>query len=182
MGSELRDIPLHRSLKGVLIDEQALRRRVAALGREIGDYYGEDEPLLVGILTGAFIFMADLARAMEIPLKVEFMAVSSYGDETRSSGQVRILKDLDFPVRGRRVLLVEDIVDTGLTIAYLMDLLRDRQPADLKLAALLVKQRPRAVEIVPDWVGFEIPDEFVVGYGLDVAGQYRNLPFIGIGG
>ncbi|MBX6341150.1 MAG: hypoxanthine phosphoribosyltransferase [Thermomicrobiaceae bacterium] len=172
---------MHRGLDRILIDDASLRQRVEELGREIGAYYGERRPLLVGILTGAFVFMADLARAMEIPLRVEFMAVSSYGQATATSGVVRILKDLDRPIEGEHVLLVEDIIDSGLTLKYLTDVLRRRNPADLKVVALLRKRKPQA-EAQVDWVGFEIPDEFVVGYGLDVAGKYRNLPFIAVAG
>jgi hypoxanthine phosphoribosyltransferase len=176
----LRDIPLHRGLDRILIDEETLQARVRELGREISEYYGDRSPLLVGVLTGAFVFMADLARAMAMPLRVEFMAVSSYGQATQTSGVVRILKDLDRPIEGEHVLLVEDIIDSGLTLEYLIDVLQRRNPASLRLVALLRKNKPRSVPAQADWVGFEIPDEFVVGYGLDVAGRYRNLPFVAV--
>ena len=181
MASKLQNIPLHQGLTRVLIDEATLHRRVTELGEEIAAYYQGQEPILVGVLTGAVIFMSDLARAMAIPLKLEFMAVSSYGNASSSSGVVRILKDLNHPIEGKPVLLVEDIIDSGLTLSYLLDILRRRDPSDIRVAALLLKQRARQVDVDPDWVGFEIPDEFVVGYGLDYAGRYRNLPFIGVG-
>lgn len=180
MSSGLRDCTLHQGLDRILIDEETLQKRIRELGREIGEAYGDQRPLLVGVLTGAFVFMADLSRAMEIPLEVDFMAVSSYGQATTSSGVVRILKDLDRPIEGEHVLLVEDIIDSGLTLDYLIDVLRRRNPASLRLVALLKKDKPRSVPAEADWVGFEIPDEFVVGYGLDVAGQYRNLPFVAV--
>lgn len=180
MTSVIRDIPLHRGLDRVLIDEETLQRRVHELGRDIGAFYGDQTPLLIGILTGAFVFMADLARAMAIPLRVDFMAVSSYGMATETSGVVRILKDLNRPIEGQRVLLVEDIIDSGLTLNYLIDVLQRRNPADLRLVALLRKRKARGVDTPVDWLGFDIPDEFVVGYGLDVAERYRNLPFIAV--
>lgn len=182
MASGLEPISLHRGLTRILIDEETLRQRIVELSREIADYYEDRNPLLIGVLTGGFMFMSDLAREMKIPLKVEFMAVSSYGSATETSGVVRILKDLDRPIEGEHVLLVEDIVDSGLTLSYLIDVLQRRNPAEIRLVSLLKKDRPREVDVTVDWVGFEIPDEFVVGYGLDVAGKFRNLPFIAIGG
>lgn len=180
MATELNDTPLHRGIERVLIHEDQLRRRVEELGAEIASNYRDREPLMIGVLTGAFIFMSDLIRAMGIPVRVEFIAVSSYGLATETSGVVRILKDLSRPIEGEHVLLVEDIIDSGLTLHYLLDVLKRRNPASLSLAALLMKEKARATEIIPDWVGFDIPDEFVVGYGLDVAERYRNLPFIGV--
>lgn len=182
MTSGIREIRLHRGLSRVLIDEETLQKRVAELGREISAYYGDRKPLLIGVLTGGFMFMADLARSMEIPLRIEFMAVSSYGSATSTSGVVRILKDLDHPIEGEHILLVEDIIDSGLTLNYLREVLRGRNPADIRLVSLLRKQRERLAPVEVDWVGFEIPDEFVLGYGLDGAGKFRNLPFIAIGG
>ncbi|MDI3338963.1 MAG: hypoxanthine phosphoribosyltransferase [Sphaerobacter sp.] len=167
-------------MERILIDEATLQARVRELGREIAAFYGDRTPLLIGVLTGAFVFMADLARAMAIPVRVEFMAVSSYGQATETSGVVRILKDLDRPIEGEHVLLVEDIIDSGLTLAYLLDVLQRRNPASLRLVALLRKEKPRSVPARADWVGFDIPDEFVVGYGLDVAARYRNLPFVAV--
>lgn len=180
MATVLNDTPLHRGIERVLIPEDQLRSRVAEMGAEIANAYRDREPLMVGVLTGAFLFMADLMREMAVPVRVDFIAVSSYGLATETSGVVRILKDLSKPIEGEHVLLVEDIIDSGLTLHYLLDMLRRRNPASLSLAALLFKEKPRASEIAPDWVGFNIPDEFVVGYGLDVAERYRNLPFIGV--
>ncbi len=182
MSSAIRNIRLHNGLQRVLINEETLQQRIRELGREISDFYGDDEPLLIGVLTGGYMFMADLTRAMSVPLRIDFMAVSSYGDSSSTSGVVRIIKDLDRPVEGRRILIVEDIIDSGLTLSYLMDVLQRRQPADIRLVALLKKDRPREVDVPVDWIGFDIPDEFVVGYGLDFAGKYRNLPFIAIYG
>ncbi len=167
-------------LERVLIDEETLQRRVAQLGAEISAHYQGKRPLLVGVLTGAFVFMADLVRHMPIPLNIDFIAVSSYGQATVTSGVVRILKDLDRPVEGEHILLVEDIVDSGLTLKYLSDLLKRRNPASLKVVTLLRKQKEGALQMPLDWVGFEIPDEFVVGYGLDVGGRFRNLPFVAV--
>ena len=162
----------------ILIPEAALQARIRELGRAIaGDYEGK-EPLLVGILVGAFVFLSDLLRHISIHCGVDFMATSSYGDATESSGIVRILKDLDQSIEGRHVLIVDDIIDTGLTMDYLLETLRARYPASLRVCALLDKlpRRRRAVRI--DYRGFEIPDKFVVGYGLDYSGRYRNVPFV----
>jgi hypoxanthine phosphoribosyltransferase len=178
--SSLHDINLHSGLERILIDEEMLQRRVSDLGREIGAFYGDRHPLLIGVLTGGFMFMADLSRRMAVPLHVDFMAVSSYGDATSTSGVVRILKDLDRSIENQHILIVEDIIDSGLTLSYLVDVLRRRKPADIRIVALLKKERERAVAVNADWIGFEIPDEFVVGYGLDYAGKFRNLPFIAI--
>lgn len=177
---ELQEVNLHKGLERVLIDESTLGKRVEDMGKEVGSAYGDSKPLLIGVLTGAFIFMGDLSRCMGIPLDVEFMAVSSYGESTESSGVVRIVKDLDRSIEGRHVLIVEDIIDSGLTLQYLIDSLQRRNPASVRIVALLRKQKPDAIEVPVDWVGFEIPDEFVVGYGLDKAGEYRNLPFIAV--
>ena len=161
-----------------LIPTEDLQRRIAELGREITADYAGRRPLLVGVLKGAFMFMSDLIRQIDLPVELDFMAVSSYGDSTKTSGVVRILKDLDADLAGRDVLLVEDIVDSGLTLAYLRDLLAARGPASLQVCALLVREgsRPRATDL--RYVGFEIPPEFVIGYGLDLAERYRNLPYI----
>jgi hypoxanthine phosphoribosyltransferase len=176
----LMDVRLHHGLERVLIDEGTLADRVQELGDEIGAVYQVSTPLLIGVLTGAFVFMGDLSRRMGVPLDVDFMAVSSYGQATESSGVVRIVKDLDRSIEGRDVLIVEDIIDSGLTLQYLIDTLERRNPASIRIVALLRKEKPDAIEVPVDWVGFEIPDEFVVGYGLDKAGQYRNLPFIAV--
>jgi hypoxanthine phosphoribosyltransferase len=164
----------------VLITEGEIGRRIGELGRELDALYAEDEPLMVGVLTGAVAFMTDLMRAMDRHVQLDFMAVSSYGAATQSSGVVRILKDLNEDVEGRHLLVVEDIVDSGLTLHYLLDILRRRNPASLRVVALLKKDKPDAIDVQVDLVGFEIPDEFVVGYGLDYAGRYRNVPFIGV--
>jgi hypoxanthine phosphoribosyltransferase len=164
----------------VLIDEPTLRQRVGELAREIRAYYRDRQPLLVGVLTGAFVFMADLSRELNIPVKIDFIAVSSYGNAMSSSGVVRILKDLDRAAEGESILIVEDIIDSGRTLNYLIELLQQRNPADIRIVALLKKRTREAIPIPVNWVGFEIPDEFVVGYGLDMAERYRNLPFIAV--
>lgn len=161
-----------------LIAADALQRRIVELGEEITADYAGRRPLLVGVLKGAFMFMSDLIRQIDLPVELDFMAVSSYGASTKTSGVVRILKDLDVDLADRDVLLVEDIVDSGLTLAYLRDLLLARSPASLQVCALLVREgsRPSAAEL--RYVGFEVPPEFVIGYGLDFAERYRNLPYI----
>jgi hypoxanthine phosphoribosyltransferase len=174
------DGALYQGLARELISEAAVQRRVAELGVELARHYGDRRPLLVGVLTGAFVFMADLARAMAIPLDIEWMAVSSYGLATETSGVVRIVKDLSVPIEGREVLIVEDIVDSGLTLAYLLDVLWRRNPADIRVAAFLMKEKREQNRVQLDYVGFRIPDAFVVGYGLDVGNRYRNLPFVAV--
>lgn len=165
----------------VLISEEQIRRRITSLADEIERSYPDGEEIhLVAILKGGFMFMADLVRAMSERVTMDFMAVSSYGKGTTSSGQVRVLKDLDSNLEGRRIILVEDIVDTGLTLHYLQELLRARAPRSLKTACLLSKPSRRKVEIDVDFVGFTIEDRFVVGYGLDYAEKYRNLPYIAV--
>jgi len=144
------------------------------------DRFREDDDALVGVLTGAVNFLADLMQAMTIPLVVDFMAVSSYGAATKSSGVVRILKDLNDEIEGRRIIVVEDIVDSGLTLQYLLDVLDRRSPRDIRVVALLKKDKPAAIDVQVDRIGFHIPDEFVVGYGLDYAGLYRNLPYVAV--
>lgn len=164
----------------ILIDETAIRDRLRAMAGEIDGWYAADTPLLVGVLTGAVTFMADLMRALTVPVEIDFMAVSSYGASTTTSGVVRILKDLNQVIEGRRVLVVEDIVDSGLTLDYLLDVLRRRNPRDIRVVALLKKDKPGGIDVQVDLVGFPIPDEFVVGYGLDYAGLYRNLPYVAV--
>ncbi len=164
----------------VLIDEDAIRLRVAELARVMSDFYGSEPPLVIGVLNGAVIFVADLVRALDIPVTFEFMAVSSYGDSTRSSGTVRILKDLDSDIAGRRVLIVEDIVDSGATLDYLMRILAQRGPKDLRVVSLLRKPAARLAGTNVDWLGFDVDDVFVIGYGLDFAGDYRTLPYIAV--
>lgn len=177
-----RTAELYRGLERVLISAEAIADRVRELGVELAAHYANRQPLLIGVLTGAYAFMADLSRAMAIPLDVEFMAVSSYGLATETSGVVRIIKDLDTAIEDREVLIVEDIIDSGLTLAYLLDVLRTRNPADIRVVALLRKDRPAQADVQVDYLGFDIPDEFVVGYGLDAARRFRNLPFIAVYG
>ena len=171
----------HPELGAVLLSEAALRARIAELGVEIAADYSGRDPLLVGVLKGAFVFMADLTRAIATSVEVDFMAVSSYGSATRSSGVVRIVKDLDADLTGRHVLLVEDIIDSGLTLAYLRKTLAARQPASLEVCALLVRHATLRVDPAGlRYVGFRIPDVWVVGYGLDAGQHWRNLPDVRI--
>src|SRR5213082_1934664 len=166
------------SVGRVVVSEDELRERIAALGKEISaDYHGR-APLLVGLLKGAFMFMSDLARAIDLPVEFDFMAVASYGAATKTSGVVRIVKDLDLDLTDRHVLIVEDIVDSGLTLAYLRKNLLARGPASLDVCSLLVRDGNAATELDLRYVGFRIPPAFVVGYGLDVGERYRNLPFV----
>ena len=167
--------PSEASFDRVLISEADLQARVRELGAQISSDYAGRVPLLIGILKGAFMFMADLVRAIDLPVELDFMAVSSYGTATKTSGIVRIVKDLDADLSGRHVLLVEDIVDSGLTLSYLRKGLLARKPASLEICALLVKKDQQRVRFEVPYVGFEIPPEFVVGYGLDAAERYRNL-------
>jgi hypoxanthine phosphoribosyltransferase len=171
---------LEQAVTEVLIDRDVLQRRIEELGEEISiDYAGRDL-LLIGVLKGAVFFMADLMRNLTIPCEIDFMAISSYGDSTDSSGVVRILKDLDINIEGRDVLIVEDIIDSGLTLSYLMRNLEARGPASLEICALLTKPERREAEVPVRYIGFEIPNRFVIGYGLDFAERYRNLPYVGI--
>jgi hypoxanthine phosphoribosyltransferase len=164
----------------VLVDEVTLRNRVAELGDEISrDYQGRDL-LLIGVLKGAVFFMADLMRHLTVPCEIDFMAISSYGASTDSSGVVRILKDLDINIEGREVLVVEDIIDSGLTLSYLMRNLEAREPASLEVCALMTKPERRQIDVPVRYIGFEIPNRFVIGYGLDFAERYRNLPYVGV--
>src|SRR3989449_8070757 len=164
----------------VLISEEQIQNRIRELGTQIALDYAGRNPLLIGVLKGACFFLSDLLRAIDIPLGIEFIAISSYGSSTRTSGEVRILKDLDVPVENRHIIVVEDIVDTGLTLSYLLTNLKSRGAASVKLVALLDKSERREREVAIDYLGFEIPDHFVVGYGLDFSERYRNLPFIAV--
>ena len=176
----MTDTGLEHGLGEILVAEAELRNRVAELGREIAaDYEGRDL-LLVGVLKGAVFFMADLMRELPLPCEVDFMAISSYGSATDSSGVVRILKDLDINIEERHVLIVEDIIDSGLTLSYLMRNFRSRAPASLEVCALLVKESAQKVRKSVRYVGFEIPDRFVIGYGLDFAERFRNLPYVAV--
>ena len=164
----------------ILIGEDELQARIRALGAEISvDYHGR-ELLLVGVLKGAVFFMADLMRSISVACEIDFMAISSYGAATDSSGVVRILKDLDINIEGRHVLVVEDIIDSGLTLSYLLRNLESREPASLEICALLTKPDRREVDVPVRYIGFEIPNRFVIGYGLDFAERYRNLPYVGV--
>ena len=162
----------------ILVQPDQLKHRVRELAQEISADYGDRDLLLVGVLKGAVFFLSDLMRAIEVPCEVDFMAVASYGSATDSSGVVRILKDLDTPIQGRHVLIVEDIVDSGLTLQYLLRNLGARSPASLEVCALLTKPERRKVELPTRYVGFEIPNRFAIGYGLDHAERYRNLPYV----
>ena len=171
---------LEQAVGEILIDEVTLAARVAELGSEVSEDYQGRDLLLIGVLKGAVFFMADLMRHLTVPCEVDFMAISSYGDATDSSGIVRILKDLDINIEGRHVLVVEDIIDSGLTLSYLMRNLESREPASLEVCALLTKPSRREIDVPVRYVGFEIPNKFVVGYGLDFGERYRNLPFVGV--
>jgi hypoxanthine phosphoribosyltransferase len=163
-----------------LFTGEQIQARVAEMGAEIARDYAGRNPLLIGVLKGAFVFLSDLVRATDARVSLEFIAISSYGASTRSSGEVRIVKDLDVPIEGRDIIVVEDIVDTGLTLSYLLANLDSRGAKSVALAALLNKQERRLREVKIDYVGFDIPDAFVVGYGLDFAERYRNLPYIAV--
>jgi hypoxanthine phosphoribosyltransferase len=171
---------LERAVEEVLIDEDRLRARVAELGEEVSADYAGRDLLLIGVLKGAVFFMADLMRHLTVTCEVDFMAISSYGAATDSSGVVRILKDLDINIAGRDVLVVEDIIDSGLTLSYLMRNLEAREPASLEICALLTKPDRREIDVPVRYVGFEIPNRFVIGYGLDFGERYRNLPYVGV--
>ena len=165
----------------VLFTEAQIQERIRAIAAQVSRDYATTPPLLVSVLKGALYFMADLSRAITIPITIDFMAITSYGDETATTGAVRLIKDLDEKITGRHVLLVEDIIDTGLTADYLLRTLRARDPASLRICTLLDKTARRIVDTLPiRYRGFEVPDEFVVGYGLDHRQLYRNLPFIGV--
>lgn len=171
---------MHKDLAYVLLEEEAIQKRVEELGRQITRDYEGKELVLVGILKGAVVFFSDLIRHVELPMSMDFMAISSYGNATKSAGVVRILKDLDKDIVGKHIIIVEDIVDSGLTLSFLKDNLVSRGAASLHICALLDKPERRKVDIKADYQGFTIPDAFVVGYGLDYAERYRNLPYIGV--
>ena len=171
---------MEKDIAKVLFSEEQLQNRVRELGEQISADYAGKEPLLISVLRGSYIFMADLSRAISQSVTIDFMAVSSYGGGTTSSGQVEIVKDLSDSIEGKDLLIVEDILDSGNTLSYLLKLLQARRPASIKLCTLLDKPSRRVKPIVADYVGFEVPDEFVVGYGLDYDERYRNLPYIGV--
>jgi hypoxanthine phosphoribosyltransferase len=189
MEKALHDIELDEPVSGhkllddidhILVSEQQLKDKIADMGRELSQEYAGGELVLVGVLKGAIMFIVDLARALDLPVKLDFMAVASYGASTQTSGIVRILKDLDSSIEGKHVLIVEDIIDSGLTLNYIVETLQTRNPASLKVCALLNKPARRQVDVTVDYICFNIPDEFVVGYGLDFNQIYRNLPFVGV--
>ncbi len=164
----------------ILLSEQEVDQRIAELAKQISDEYAGKEVHLICVLKGAVFFMCELAKRITVPVTVDFMSVSSYGSDTKSSGVVKIVKDLDEPLDGKNVLIVEDIIDSGRTLSYLIGILEKRNPASLRLCTLLDKPERRVAQVVVDYTGFNIPDEFVVGYGLDYAQKYRNFPFIGV--
>ncbi|MCD7882778.1 MAG: hypoxanthine phosphoribosyltransferase [Lachnospiraceae bacterium] len=164
----------------ILLSEQEVDQRIAEIARQISEDYAGKEVHLICVLKGAVFFMCELAKRITVPVTMDFMSVSSYGNDTKSSGVVKIVKDLDEPIEGRNVLIVEDIIDSGRTLSYLIDILEKRNPASLRLCTLLDKPERRITQVVVDYTAFNIPDEFVVGYGLDYAQRYRDLPFIGV--
>ena len=171
---------MHKDVEQILYTEEELRRRVKELGCQITADYAGREPLLISVLRGAYIFMADLTRSINLDVTVDFMSVSSYGAGTVSSGQVEIKKDLSSSIEGKDLIIVEDILDSGNTLYYLLDVLRARKPASIRLCTLMDKPERRVKPIKADYVGFTIPDAFIVGYGLDYAERYRNLPYVGV--
>lgn len=171
---------MNKDIEKVLFSEEMLAQTVLKLGRQISEDYQGRKLLLISILKGSIMFMSDLMRSIDIPCEIDFMAVSSYGSGTKNSGTVRILKDLDRDIRGYDVLIVEDILDSGMTLNYLMDLLYARDPNSIRICTLFDKPERRKVDIYADYSGLRVPDEFIVGYGLDYAERYRNLPYIGV--
>lgn len=171
---------MNNDIKEVLYSEDELRDRVRQMGAKISNDYSGKELILIGVLKGSVIFMADLLKEITIPCKMDFMAVSSYGNSTETSGVVRILKDLDFEIQGKDILIVEDIIDSGVTLKYLMKYLSGRKPNSLEIVCLLNKPDRRKVDIDVKYLGYDVPDHFLVGYGLDFAEKYRNLPYVGI--
>lgn len=164
----------------IILSESEIGKKISEMGAQISKDYSGKDLMLVGVLKGSVIFMAELLKNITIPCTMDFMAVSSYGNSTTTSGVVRILKDLDFEIEGRHVLIVEDIIDSGITLRYLMEYLKGRKPASIEIACLLNKQERRKVEISAKYIGFDVPDYFLVGYGLDYAEKYRNLPYVGV--
>ncbi|WP_370514646.1 hypoxanthine phosphoribosyltransferase [Adlercreutzia sp. ZJ138] len=178
----MREMQLHDDIARVLFSEEQLARRVAEIGKDITRDYAHVEGgiVLLSVLRGAALFMADLARAIDLALEMDYLAVSSYGNAAKSSGDVHLQKDVSSPIAGKHVIVAEDILDSGLTLSRVIDLLRERKPASVEVATLLRKQRPDQSDVACKYVGFECPDEFIVGYGLDYAQRYRNLPYIGV--
>lgn len=163
-----------------LISESELKERIQSIAKEITKHYNGEEVKTICVLKGAVMFMVDLVKYLDLPVRFDFMDVSSYGDSTQSSGNIKILKDLDDPIEGENILIVEDIIDSGRTLYYLIDYLKSKNPKSIKLCTLFDKPDRREFDVHVDWTGFDIPDEFIVGYGLDYAQRYRNLPYIGI--
>ena len=173
---------MHDDIERVLFTQEELREKGAAMGKKISEDYqnASEDVFCVGILKGAVVFYTDLVRSISLPVQFDFMIASSYGNQTSTSGSVKLLKDLDYDVEGKHLILIEDIIDSGTTMQYLMRILRERRPKSIKLCALLSKPSRRTADVHIDYLGAEVPDEFLVGYGLDYAGTYRNLPYIGI--
>ena len=173
---------MHDDIERILFTQEELREKVAAMGKKISEDYqnASEDVFCVGILKGAVVFYTDLVRSISLPVQFDFMIASSYGNQTSTSGSVKLLKDLDYDVEGKHLILIEDIIDSGTTMQYLMRILRERRPKSIKLCALLSKPSRRTADVHIDYLGAEVPDEFLVGYGLDYAGTYRNLPYIGI--
>lgn len=171
---------MEQDIAEILLDEETIRARVKELGAQLAEDYRGKEVVMIGILKGAVVFYADLARAMDLHMKMDFMGISSYGDAQKTSGIVRITKDVDTSITGKHVIIAEDIMDSGLTLTYLLRLLQERKPASVRVCCLLDKPERRECDITPDYCGFIIPNRFVVGYGLDYMGLYRNLPYVGV--
>ena len=171
---------MHKDVQEILLTEEQIQKRICEMGKQITNEYKGETLLVVGILKGAIVFFSDLARKLDLDVEMDFMSVSSYGSSAQSSGAAKLLKDLDYDIKGKNVLIVEDIIDTGLTLNYLVNSLEARNPKSLKTCCLLDKPSRRKTKFCPDYIGFEVPDEFLVGYGLDYASKYRNLPYIGV--
>lgn len=169
---------MKNDVKEILFNEEEIAKKVKELAKKITEDYRGKDLTVIGILKGSNIFMGDLIRKIDIPLQIDFMVVSSYGQSTESSGIVRVIKDLDYSIEGKNILIVEDIIDTGLTLAYLKEILLKRKPQSVKICSLLDKPARRRVDLEVDYIGFETPDEFIVGYGIDYSEKYRNLPYI----
>ncbi len=179
--SLLQNYPVYsEDISEIILTPDQIQQRVIEMGRQISQDYYQLDPILIGVLKGVLIFMADLLRAITIPVEVDFMAISSYSQEARDKGLVRLVKDLETPISGRHVLFVEDMVDTGLTLNYLLRTLQMRQPASLNVCTIFNKQKLRLIDIPIKYKGFDLPDRFIVGYGLDHREKYRNLPFVGM--
>ena len=174
------DDAIEADISNIIFSKESIQHRIHEIGRQISADYAGLNPLMVGVLRGVLFFMADLLREVQIPLEVDFLAISSYSTESRDQGFVRLEKDLDIPIRGRHVLFIEDVIDTGLTLSYILRNLRTRQPASLEICVLFNKPTKRLIDIPMRYKGFDLPDQFVVGYGLDYREKYRNLPYVGL--